>query len=262
MKRFKSERWGFLKEGKVINYLKYAAGEIVLVVIGILIALQVNNWNTARAERRSEHAYLIRLKEELNKNVASLAFSKALTQVRKDQVTLLLSVSDTSSFSTAQKEKILESIEKVTWRSYMPISRIVYKELQSSGNMTLLQSNALREQLAAYYDEVDHWELVLQSTGPQDAFSRATAGLLTPYIYTDIEKVESMNDTLPTGPVHINMDPAKMQSIIDKFASDREAKKWLPKIYHYHIVSGKVIDHLEELSKALITTVNQQINTF
>jgi hypothetical protein len=45
IKLFKNIRKNNLNEGKTVNYLKYAIGEIVLVVIGILIALQINNWN-------------------------------------------------------------------------------------------------------------------------------------------------------------------------------------------------------------------------
>jgi len=48
IKFFRNIRKKLLAEGKTTNYLKYAVGEIVLVVIGILIALQINNWNSER----------------------------------------------------------------------------------------------------------------------------------------------------------------------------------------------------------------------
>jgi len=51
IKFFRKNRLNLVSEGKTINYLKYALGEIVLVVIGILIALQVNNWNTDRKKQ-------------------------------------------------------------------------------------------------------------------------------------------------------------------------------------------------------------------
>lgn len=50
IKRFRNIRHTLLNEGKTSRYLKYAIGEIVLVVIGILIALQINNWNEDRKE--------------------------------------------------------------------------------------------------------------------------------------------------------------------------------------------------------------------
>ena len=62
IKFFRNIRKTLVNEGKTSNpasamasagtYLKYAIGEIVLVVIGILIALQINNWNEAKKQRR------------------------------------------------------------------------------------------------------------------------------------------------------------------------------------------------------------------
>ena len=43
-----------MEKGKTGKYLKYAVGEIILVMVGILLALQVNNWNIARTERIQE----------------------------------------------------------------------------------------------------------------------------------------------------------------------------------------------------------------
>jgi len=54
MKIFRKLRLNFLNEGKTNKYLKYAIGEILLVVIGILIALQVNNWNETRIAQKKE----------------------------------------------------------------------------------------------------------------------------------------------------------------------------------------------------------------
>ena len=49
---FRKIRQTFLMEKKTSQYLKYALGEILLVVIGILIALQINNWNEARKQEK------------------------------------------------------------------------------------------------------------------------------------------------------------------------------------------------------------------
>lgn len=54
------------------RYLKYAIGEIVLVVVGILIALQINNWNEQRKENLKEQALLVRLEKEFKSNKEQL----------------------------------------------------------------------------------------------------------------------------------------------------------------------------------------------
>jgi len=52
LKFFRKIRYKFIKEGRFINYLKYAVGEIFLVVIGILIAVSINNWNENRKQQK------------------------------------------------------------------------------------------------------------------------------------------------------------------------------------------------------------------
>ena len=54
MKLFRRARWKEVVKGKTTRYLLYASGEIILVVLGILIALQVNNWNIAQKQREVE----------------------------------------------------------------------------------------------------------------------------------------------------------------------------------------------------------------
>jgi hypothetical protein len=68
IKFFRKIRQNLLSEGKTGKYLKYAFGEIILVVIGILIALQINNWNESRKEKALEKKVLVELKKCLKNN--------------------------------------------------------------------------------------------------------------------------------------------------------------------------------------------------
>lgn len=61
-----------MSESKTRKYIKYAVGEIVLVVIGILIALSLNNWNETRKDQNSEKAILKDLKKEFQSNLEEI----------------------------------------------------------------------------------------------------------------------------------------------------------------------------------------------
>jgi len=65
IKFFRKIRQNLLIENKTGKYLKYAFGEIVLVVIGILIALSINNWNEGRKLRNQEFKILIEIRTNL-----------------------------------------------------------------------------------------------------------------------------------------------------------------------------------------------------
>ena len=72
IKFFRKIRQNLLSEGKTGKYLKYAIGEIILVVIGILIALQINNWNNESKNRALEKSILTDIHHEFLQNKVQL----------------------------------------------------------------------------------------------------------------------------------------------------------------------------------------------
>ncbi|HKK12488.1 MAG TPA: DUF6090 family protein [Flavobacteriaceae bacterium] len=72
IKLFRNIRQNLLREGKTANYLKYAIGEIILVVIGILIALQINNWNERRKYKSLETNMLTEIKASLEESLIEI----------------------------------------------------------------------------------------------------------------------------------------------------------------------------------------------
>ena len=69
IKFFRKIRQNLLSEGKTGKYLKYAVGEILLVVIGILIALGINNWNESRKQDLEENRILEMLLKDLDMDI-------------------------------------------------------------------------------------------------------------------------------------------------------------------------------------------------
>ncbi|WP_426430832.1 DUF6090 family protein [Winogradskyella sp. HB-48] len=72
IKFFRKIRQNLLSEGKTGKYFKYAIGEIVLVVIGILIALSINNWNEEKKGKKELNQYLSSLKENIREDIQVL----------------------------------------------------------------------------------------------------------------------------------------------------------------------------------------------
>src|SRR5688572_29968044 len=84
IKFFQKNRLKALSGEKLSNYLLYAVGEIVLIVIGILIALQISNWNEIRKEQRSESqlidVLIADLKLKKSECVEDLAYGNSIIQ--------------------------------------------------------------------------------------------------------------------------------------------------------------------------------------
>ena len=88
IKFFRKIRQKLLSEGKIGKYLKYAIGEILLIVIGILIAVQVNNWNVKNVNQKKEVLYLTRL-------TTNLGFDKRLYEsIMKEDSILMNTLHD------------------------------------------------------------------------------------------------------------------------------------------------------------------------
>lgn len=64
LKFFTRLRKSSLNQGSLKKYLAYAAGEILLVMIGILLAIQVSNWNQEKSQRKEEQIALANLKKD------------------------------------------------------------------------------------------------------------------------------------------------------------------------------------------------------
>ncbi|MBD10112.1 MAG: hypothetical protein CMC68_05100, partial [Flavobacteriaceae bacterium] len=93
IKFFRNIRRSHINEGKTSKYLKYALGEIILVVIGILIALQINNWNENRKKRQVELNYLERLIIDLRENEKLLSEFHDIKQKQLEAANIFLNFS-------------------------------------------------------------------------------------------------------------------------------------------------------------------------
>ena len=149
IKFFRHIRKSLLMENKTGKYLKYAIGEIVFVVIGILIALSINNWNEERKERIQEIVLLKQLQTEFNSNLQQLNEKIFIRQEIMNSASLLLSYIDNP------ETRIKDSINKHVALSigYATFDPIV-SDLSSSGGLKLIQNNNLKQLLSFWTSEI------------------------------------------------------------------------------------------------------------
>jgi Tfp pilus assembly protein PilN len=128
-----------IKENKVSKYILYAIGEIVLVVIGILIALSINNWNEERKENVIRDSYLVRLlidQEKDNINLEQLLKDRKAYIEKVEKYTEYFNKGD---YSLSQLKDSAMSIPMDLHR-YIPAD-ITYKELINTGNIRLINED-------------------------------------------------------------------------------------------------------------------------
>jgi len=129
-----------MEQNKVRTYLLYAIGEILLVVIGILIALQVNNWNKERKDLQLTEQYLLSLREDLQEDLTMLqaGFDFAYT----DSVRLssqIARIKESNGHPDTVKNIVLNEYVP-HYRNPRPFNRKTYSALISTGDIGFLDS--------------------------------------------------------------------------------------------------------------------------
>lgn len=137
IKFFRKIRQSLLAEGKFAHYLKYAVGEIVLVVIGILIALSINNWNENRKNSDRIEGYTKSLIEDLAKD--SLQITEALKYVKEDS--LMIAEFESRMNLSEHPLDTLYHIARYEYNHYVggmrDFSNDTYRMLTSTGDLAL-----------------------------------------------------------------------------------------------------------------------------
>jgi hypothetical protein len=154
IKLFRNIRQNLLNEGKTSKYLKYAIGEIILVVIGILIALQINNWNQGRIVKAQNHVILKNLNKEFSENLIQLDSSINNFDNIIDGLDQLLKIMRTqdSNLSNLEFDDILH---KTFWTPNWAPSSFVLVELKNSGALSNFNNNNLKTLLFKWERDFD-----------------------------------------------------------------------------------------------------------
>jgi len=146
---FRRIRYNLMEKNKTSKYFKYAIGEILLVVIGILIALQINNWNEFRKERIQETAILKQLHSEFKSNI------KQLDEKIASKEELMKSALKLFNYIDDPKLRNKDSINYHLGRTipYTTFDPIV-NDLASSGNLRLIENDSLKQLLSFWTSEI------------------------------------------------------------------------------------------------------------
>lgn len=138
IKFFRKIRYNLMSENKTGKYLKYAIGEIILVVIGILIALSINNWNEARKTREKEVLYLTNIKNDLENSIQNIEtfISKRNRQINTANNIIEHFKGKPINDWNAFNKKL---IDIYSWERFYLVEN-TYQELRNSGNLSLISN--------------------------------------------------------------------------------------------------------------------------
>ncbi len=148
-----------LNQGKTSKYFKYAIGEIILVVIGILIALQINNWNEKRLNSSKETAILANIHKEFKQNKKQLDSVVSLHKRAYKNCGKIIKL-----FPIKEKPEptVLDSLSTHLWWSYGGItfnpSQTSINALESTSSFDIIKNETLRGLLISWNDLITDYQ--------------------------------------------------------------------------------------------------------
>jgi hypothetical protein len=166
IKFFRKIRQNLLMENKTGKYFKYAIGEIFLVMIGILLALQVSNWNNHRQNRISEQKILNSIHKDFIENKKQFDITKSIHQTHLSSLNNIISLLPING-NKVSADSILYYENLIKSNTFNASSSTV-ESIVNSNSIELIENDTLKEYLiswknvlADYKEEEDYYYKLL-----------------------------------------------------------------------------------------------------
>jgi hypothetical protein len=174
-----------IKQNRTSKYLLYAFGEIVLVVIGILIALTINNWNQSRINNIEERDYYCKFLDDVRQDHEMLNEQREIAKLRLHHSNKLLQNLQKDNVDLADLSNDMKmSVQSIN--ANLEPTKTAFEDLKSSGSLKIIRDDAIKNKLSNYYSSVQGIMNVIND-------NYAAVG----------ERFKSNNDRLNTGWVYL-----------------------------------------------------------
>ena len=149
IKFFRRIRQKLLSENRFSKYLIYAIGEIILVVIGILIALQINNWNDNRIKNNQVKTYALKLISDLKQDIQAVKYIKWQAETAYLRLDSLINYTRNQSIEDCNNLDLYVLAYNARYKPYS-WNRASYEELKSTGILSYFDNDSLVNLLVKY----------------------------------------------------------------------------------------------------------------
>ncbi|MCB9018829.1 MAG: hypothetical protein H6546_00700 [Chitinophagales bacterium] len=158
-KFFRTFRQNSMAESRIGRYLLYAVGEIILLVIGILIAVQINLRNEAAKNERAESIYIQNILKDIDAQQKSIEVQVDYESSYISSAKYLIETLENKEIQVDQK--FAAELANLLSRRTFVVQDATYTDLISSGKINLINDEGVRNDLISYYQEMERMEKVI-----------------------------------------------------------------------------------------------------
>ena len=252
IKFFRKIRQKMLIENKFSKYLIYAIGEIILVVIGILIALAINNSNEKSKLEAQELVYLESLKNDLSISIVELDKYIETRENRIISAKIILEHFDGKPIEDLEAFN-LDIANIYSWRKYFQNNN-TYQELINSGNFTLISNNSVKNTL------LNLETLYKKLKDEESHFRYDSEVLLYEPSYEMVDHhlvVENYKYHLSNGQIGSKI-PFKREQFEAMLSDLKQKNGFAMAILEFEIMN-QLFEEMKQMSKALIQLIDNEI---
>lgn len=142
-----------MEQNKVRSYFFYAVGEIALVMIGILLALQINNWNESVKEKKVEEQYYCRMVEDLTQDNETILQQIQLSESRIEASNQALRLLQEGRPKKGEIGLAIGLSIRAIYSDFQP-SNAAYEDLKSGANLNIISDKSIIKALNNYFNTV------------------------------------------------------------------------------------------------------------
>jgi len=213
-----------MSEKRTGRFISYAIGEILLVVIGILIALQIDNWNDERLERKLEREYLASMLYDLEVDTREIEEKVAGNAKLLDGLGRLLVLLGTPGEDPKHdRQMFIHALVYTYWYLTPDFSELTMTQLKSSGNLLLIRDKEIRDAMLRYaqaieksryqFEEMKNYFHVIEAT-QKELFNLVLARQAFEYIEENplrmLDPLAKFEPLVPHGQYLLNNDSKLM----------------------------------------------------
>ncbi len=146
-----------MQKSKFTTYLLYAVGEILLVTAGIVIALQINNWNTERILEQQEKYILAGLKKEFVENIQLIEKDRQYNAFHQSRCIEILNIISSGEIGITKTDMDSLMFALYDYVSYDPAIGVL-EEIISSGKLSIIDDDTLRFKLTKWSELIANYQ--------------------------------------------------------------------------------------------------------
>ena len=255
IKFFRKIRQSNLKEGKIANYIKYALGEILLVMIGILLALQVNNWNENRKNYAKSKNYLTEIESDLKKDTINFNSGiEILNELIADEEWVL----STSDYTYKDVNRLWDCFSG--WYMDYEINDRTFQKIQNEGSSKLDGFDSLAEKINNYYTTIKARTKSFTDWDKKDVTERQTyLRDLEETIEFSNHRMKELNDNQFMKEFPMRQDSVTNAQLVIEFSNSNRGRNHFKNNYIRHIRLIKEFKVVISEATLLLEDIKQEI---